>query len=133
MRRSTRNITASKKLVENGDSKALPKTDVKRKETGQKQEQRRHGKPSKKNKRSDSPPVNNKKNVLPDRPVKKVAPARSKEAAKRSQALAADLFGSDSSSDDESIHDLCSTSSDDDNNANGKFTLRARLLHAKSH
>ena len=38
---------------------------------------------------------NKKKNVLPDRPVKKVAPVRSKEAAKRSQALAADLFGSD--------------------------------------
>jgi hypothetical protein len=120
MRRSTRNITASKKLVENGDSKALPKTDVKRKETGKEQEQRRHGKPSKKNKRSASPPVNNNKNVLPDRPIKKAAPARSRAQEKRSQAVAADLFGSDSSSDDESIQDLCSTSSDDDN-ANGKI------------
>jgi hypothetical protein len=120
MRRSTRNITASKKIVENGDSKAPPKTDVKRKETGKKQEQRRHGKPSKKNKRSASPPVNNNKNVLPDRPIKKAAPARSRAQEKRSQAVAADLFGSDSSSDDESIQDLCSTSSDDDN-ANGKI------------
>ena len=56
--------------------------------------------------------------MLSDRPVKKVVPARSKEAEKRNQALAAALFGSDSSSDDENIQDLCSTS--DDDNANGK-------------
>ena len=59
--------------------------------------------------------------MLPHRPIKKVVPARSKEAAKRSQALAADLFGSDSSNDDdESIQDLCSTSSNSsDDTANG--------------
>ena len=131
MRRSTRIITASKKIVENGDSKALPKTVVKRKKTGQQQEQRRHRNPSKKNKRSASPPVNKKENVLPDRPVKKVAPARSKVAAQRSKVIA-DLFGSESSGDDDSIHDLCSTSSDDDITPTAKFTLRARLLHAKS-
>ena len=44
MRRSTRIIKASKKIAENGDSKALPKADEKRKKTGQQQEQRRDDK-----------------------------------------------------------------------------------------
>ena len=67
VRRSTRITRAPKKIVENGDSKALPKTVVKCEEIGQQQEQRRHDKRSKKNKRSDSPPVINEENVLPDR------------------------------------------------------------------
>ena len=118
VRRSTRITTAPKKIVENGDSKALPKTVVKCEEIGQQQEQRRHDKRSKKNKRSASPPVINKEDVLPDRPIKKAAPARSRAQEKRS-ALAADLFGSDSSSDEESVVTI--SSSDDDNNANGKI------------
>ena len=87
MRRSTRNITASKKLVENDEIKALANKVVERKKTGKQQEQRRHGKPSKKNKLSASPPVNNKKNVLPDRPIEKAAPARSRAQEKRSRVF----------------------------------------------
>ena len=89
MRRATRITTASRKIVENGDSKALSKTGVTRKEFGQQQEQRRHGKRSKKNKRSASPPVIDKENVMPDKPIKKAAPARSRAQKKRSTRLVA--------------------------------------------
>ena len=131
MRRSTKGVRASKKIVENGDSKALPKTDEKRKKTCQQQEQRCDDKKQRPLKRykPSSPPATKEKSVLPNRPVKKAAPALSKEAAKRSQALVADLFGSDSSSDDdESIQDLCSTSSDADN-VNGKVHAARKPRH----